>query len=80
MAVLGSPSLIVPVVSVDVTLTVKWSDTDLQSMICADRVQELCGSRGGRPGLPVPNSPCGFCGRNIDCQMVGHRLTVHDLC
>ena len=21
------------------------------------RVRELCGSRGGRPGLPVPNSP-----------------------
>ena len=27
------------------------------------RVQELCESRGGRPGLPVPNSPYGFCGR-----------------
>ena len=23
-----------------------------------DRVQELCRSQGGRPGLPVPNSPC----------------------
>ena len=25
--------------------------------------QELCRSRGGRPGLPVPNKPYGFCGR-----------------
>ena len=29
----------------------------------AGRVQELCESRCGRPGLPVPNSPYGFCGR-----------------
>ena len=27
------------------------------------RVQELCESRDGRPGLPVPNSPYGLCGR-----------------
>ena len=27
------------------------------------RAQELCESRGGRPGLPVPNKPNGFCGR-----------------
>ena len=27
------------------------------------RVQELCESQGGRPGLPVPNKPYGFCGR-----------------
>ena len=26
------------------------------------RTQELCESRGGRPGLPVPNSPYGLCG------------------
>ena len=26
------------------------------------RAQELCESRGGRPGLPVPNSPYGLCG------------------
>ena len=26
------------------------------------RVQELCGSRGGHPGLPVPNKPDCFCG------------------
>ena len=27
------------------------------------RAQELCESRGGRPGLPVHNSPYGLCGR-----------------
>ena len=27
------------------------------------RDQELCESGGGRPGLPVPNSPYGLCGR-----------------
>ena len=28
------------------------------------RAQELvCESRGGRPGLPVPDKPDGFCGR-----------------
>ena len=27
------------------------------------RAQELCESRGGRPGLPVPNSPYGLRGR-----------------
>ena len=25
------------------------------------RAQELCDSRGGRPGLPVVNSPYGLC-------------------
>ena len=27
------------------------------------RARELCESRGGRPELPVPNSPYGLCGR-----------------
>ena len=27
------------------------------------RVQELCESRAGRPGLPVPNGSYGLCGR-----------------
>ena len=30
-------------------------------MVCAEL--EQCESRGGRPGLPVPNSPYGLCGR-----------------
>ena len=33
------------------------------------------GSRGGRPGLPVPNSPYGLCGRkatiNVNLRTVG---------
>ena len=28
------------------------------------RGHELCDSRDGRPGLPVPNNPYGLCGRN----------------
>ena len=28
-------------------------------IVCV-RAQELCGSRGGRPVLPVPNSPYGL--------------------
>ena len=38
------------------------------------RAQELCESRGGHPGLPVPNSPYGLCGRkaalNLNCVKV----------
>ena len=40
--------------------------TDVISTACRKssfRVQELCESRGGRPGRPVPNSPYGLCGR-----------------
>ena len=33
-----------------------------QVTVCRLRAQELCESRGGRPGLPVPNSPDGLCG------------------
>ena len=46
-AVLGSPSLIVLMVSVDKIV----------------RAQELREGRGGRPVLPVPNSLYGPCGR-----------------
>ena len=38
------------------------------------RAQEVCESGGGRPGLPVPNSPYGLCGRkttlNLDVLFV----------
>ena len=27
--------------------------------------QELCESQGGRPGLPVPNKPCGLCAYKV---------------
>ena len=33
-------------------LTDRAQETEL-----TDRAQELCESRGGRPGLPVPNTP-----------------------
>ena len=52
--VLGSPSLILRTVSVDVEQTLNET---------IHRAQELYESRGGRPGLPVPNSPYGLCGR-----------------
>ena len=42
VVVLGSPSIAVRQVSV---------------VNCSLRVQELCESRGGRPGLPVNSSP-----------------------
>ena len=34
------------------------------------RAQELCESRGGRPGFPVPNKPYGLCGRKatLNCD------------
>ena len=30
--------------------------------------EEMCKSWGGRPGLPVPNSPHGLCGRESNTQ------------
>ena len=45
------------------------------------RAQELCESGGGRPGLPVYNSPYGLCGRKAtsgeeeeeEVQLTSHR-------
>ena len=48
---------------------------------------ELCEIRGGRPELPVLNSPCGFCGRkatlekdiqtpNSPCGLCGRKATL----
>ena len=45
------PSLIVLMVSVDVKQHWTWTGP-----------QELCESRGGRPGLLIPNNPYGLCG------------------
>ena len=56
VAVLGSPSLTVLMVSVDLKATFKADD---EAVI---RAQELCESGGGRPGLPVPDSPYGLYG------------------
>ena len=53
VAVLGSPS---PAVSMDVKQHLPE--------LCAFRSSgAVCESQGGRPGLPVPNSPYGLCGR-----------------
>ena len=56
VAVLVSPSQIVTTVSVDV----KQHRTGI-----IVRAQELCQNRDGRPGLPVPNSHYGLCGRKV---------------
>ena len=52
VAVLGSPSLIVRTVPVDIKQHKEEEEEE----------KELCKSRGGRPGLTVPNSPYGPCG------------------
>ena len=43
-----------------VTQVGKYRQTDLT---VSGRAQKLCESRGGCPGLPVPNGPYGLCGR-----------------
>ena len=40
------------------------------------KVQKLCESRGGRPGLPVPNSLYGLCGHKTT-QSLNTPLPVH---
>ena len=60
--------------SLSSAVTTQWVDLDeseclvltIESMhsLCGGyRALELCESRGGRPGLPVPNKPYGLCGR-----------------
>ena len=44
-----------------------WISTSRQQHSC--RAQELCKSRGGHPGLPVPNSPYGLCGRKAALKL-----------
>ena len=41
------------------------------------RAQELFENRGGRPGLPVPNSPYGLCGRKATLKL---SLRAQELC
>ena len=38
----------------------------------AGKEQELCESRGGRPGIPVSQSPYGLCGRKIALNLNYH--------
>ena len=69
-AVLGSPSLTVLMVSAcgrKATLNLNR------------KAQELCESRGGRPGLPpVPDSSYGLCGRKASLNLLSIR--VQELC
>ena len=58
VAVLGSPPLIVHIMSVGIKQ--HWNSTWTH---CHHWVLELCQSRGGRTGLPVPDSPHGLYGR-----------------
>ena len=50
--ILGSPSLIVR--------TICGHKATLNDELRVLRAQELCEKRGGRLGLPVPNSPYGL--------------------
>ena len=42
----------------------------MKTRVTAGRAPKLCESRGGRPGLPVPNSPYGLCGREATLEEV----------
>ena len=44
-----------------------------------DRAQELCESRGGRPGLPVPNSPYGLCERKATLHLKATTVKVRSV-
>ena len=45
-----------------VEVDVLGSPSLISLMVSAD-VKQHCDSRGSCPGLPVPNTPYGFCGR-----------------
>ena len=59
VAVLGSPSLKILMVSVNVR---QYSEKN-------KRKSELRGCRGGRPGFPVSSSPYGLCGRKATLKL-----------
>ena len=40
----------------------------------------MCESQGGRPGLPVPNSPYGLCGRKATFNLKLETLRAQELC
>ena len=44
------------------------------------RAQELCESRGGRPGLHVPYKRDGFCGRKSTLNCLKIEVMVQELC
>ena len=45
------------------TFPFNWNKGVLDDVITVIRVQALCESQGGRPGLPSSNNPNGLCGR-----------------
>ena len=61
LTVLGSPCLISLVVSVDVKQHERRSE--------GSRAKDLCESRGGRSGLPVPDSPYALCERKASVNL-----------
>ena len=52
-----------------------WTQSTLKIRMAA-RVQELCESRGGHPGLPVPNSPYGLYGRKATFNQLKTNLLL----
>ena len=44
------------------------------------RAEELCESRSSRPGLPVPNSPFGLCGRKATLNLNLWSVKAEKLC
>ena len=61
VAVLGSPSLIVLTVSVALG-NIKVNKKKYIKNIYISELRSCVEVGGGRPGLPVPNSPYGLCG------------------
>ena len=57
-----SPLLYIPIIS-------SSTPGQLVSSQSFCRAQVLCESRGGRPGLPIPNSPYGLCGRKVTLNL-----------
>ena len=50
-------------------------------LVKLNRAQELCESRGGRPGPRVPNSPYGFCGRKATLNLnLTDKVGAEELC
>ena len=54
----------------------KYNPLMIMRRITTFRAQELCESRGGRPGLPVPNSSYDLCGRKATLKTKNSILLV----
>ena len=61
---------------------VSLTSEDIKPHIIRERggVQELCESRGGRPGLLAPNSSYGLCGRKATLNSNSPTLRATELC